>query len=251
MDVTTEAITKILSLAPTGRAQIHGFEYEDIPGKGFDLVKPPMPPGINVTTLDGLVNLLEVGYNAGYGRKPSDLFVHVLDWQQVHVVPKHSDGYGQQPALIHARPLEGISGFKFNEVTSQEKFIIGLQTCFEKNADLYYLLDLASHIDATEKVVQEDTGVTQNVTLQRSQALGKEQAAVKGRVKLAPFRTFRELEQPESDFVFRVHPGGSCSLNEADGGAWKITAVGLIAEWLSNRMKTSTVEGVGDIPIIS
>jgi hypothetical protein len=177
MDLGKETIDRILELAPTGRTQIHGLEYQDL-ADGFRLVGPPSPPATSVTTLDGLVNLLEAGYNA-HERKPADLFIHVLDWQQVHVVPKCANSYGAQPAL------------------------------------------------------------------------GKEMRPVKGRVKLAPFRTFRELKQPESEFVFRVHPGGTCSLNEADGGAWKIAAVNAIADWLANRLKTSAVEGIGDIPIIS
>ena len=63
--------------------------------------------------------------------------------------------------------------------------------------------------------------------------------------------TIRELDQPASDFIFRVKAQGGFALFEADGGAWKIAAINAIASWLTNRIKTSTVEGLDKLPIIS
>lgn len=44
---------------------------------------------------------------------------------------------------------------------------------------------------------------------------------------LKPYRTFREMDQPESPFVLRVwkdNEGVRLAVFEADGGAWKIKA---------------------------
>jgi hypothetical protein len=101
-----------------------------------------------------------------------------------------------------------------------------------------------------ETVKQVDSGITQEVTVQRGAAF-KESVEVKARVALKPFRTFRELDQPASDFIFRVKDGAQLALFEADGGAWKISAIGLISEWLRNRIKTSLVAELANLPIIS
>lgn len=245
MDLTTDAIDKILELAPTRRDTIHGLEYQD--SGGFSPVPPPLAAAVQVHTLDGLVNLLEAGLDEF---DPAKVLVHVLTWQSVQVAVRNADRYGRRHIFIEAAPLEGVSKVNFNNFCGQEEFIICLQSCFQKTGDLDYLLDLASHLDSTEKVVQEDTGVAQNVTLKRSMAL-RETAAVQSRVSLAPYRTFRDIEQPVSDFVFRVHDGGNCGLFEADGGTWKIKAINAIAAWLGNRLKTSEVAALATIPVIS
>jgi hypothetical protein len=56
---------------------------------------------------------------------------------------------------------------------------------------------------------------------------------------LSPYRTFRELNQPESAFIFRMRGGGEgkapqCALFEADGGKWKLDAVQAIKLWLAD-----------------
>ena len=88
------------------------------------------------------------------------------------------------------------------------------------------------------------------MTIQKGVAF-KDSVETKERVTLKPYRTFRELDQPASEFIFRVKAGGGFALFEADGGAWKIDAINAIAAWLSNRLKTSTVEGLDKLPIIS
>ena len=38
------------------------------------------------------------------------------------------------------------------------------------------------------------------------------------------FRTFLEVEQPESEFLLRVDPDEGIGFFEADGGIWKLEA---------------------------
>lgn len=68
---------------------------------------------------------------------------------------------------------------------------------------------------------------------------GKETALVPNPVKLRPYRTFTEVEQPESEFVFRMkNYDGSvgCAIFEADGGAWKNRAMKNIKEYLQYEL---------------
>lgn len=49
------------------------------------------------------------------------------------------------------------------------------------------------------------------------------------------------MDQPESDFVFRMkedkYDGVQCALFEADGGAWKLHAMESIQEYLEEQLK--------------
>ena len=54
-------------------------------------------------------------------------------------------------------------------------------------------------------------------------------------VKLRPYRTFAEIEQPQSSYVFRIQDGDhgpSFKLVEADGGLWKNAVMKKIKEYL-------------------
>lgn len=65
-------------------------------------------------------------------------------------------------------------------------------------------------------------------------------------VTLAPYRTFPEIEQPKSKFIFRMQSGPTATLFEADGGAWRNEAMKNIKVWLKTALS-----GVDNIRIIS
>ena len=59
-------------------------------------------------------------------------------------------------------------------------------------------------------------------------------------VTLKPYRTFLEVDQPASDFIFRMKEySGSigCALFEADGGAWKMEAMQNMEAYLQDELK--------------
>jgi hypothetical protein len=60
-------------------------------------------------------------------------------------------------------------------------------------------------------------------------------------VKLAPYRTFREIAQPASLFVLRLQTSRhgdkpECALFEADGGQWKLEAIQALATYLRTAL---------------
>lgn len=58
-------------------------------------------------------------------------------------------------------------------------------------------------------------------------------------VKLRPYRTFAEIEQPQSSYVFRIQDsdrGPSFKLVEADGGLWKNATMKKIKEYLAYEL---------------
>lgn len=68
-----------------------------------------------------------------------------------------------------------------------------------------------------------DDGITQQVMAKQGAMLASD-VKISPIIRLAPFRTFIEVGQPESEFLFRISDGNSFALYEADGGAWKIKA---------------------------
>lgn len=244
-DTVHSLVTLGRDAAAVERQSIHGVEY--IRGE-MKLLPPPLAAAFATTTLDGFVNMLEAGVD---GFNVEATVIHVVDFETVQLVQRKASDYARRVVHLAAAPAKGITQFPyFNQWGPQQNFVIGLQAHFQPTDDLKYLLDLASHIDAKESVKQADTGVTQTITVQRGMAF-KESVDARPRVTLKPFRTFRELDQPASDFIFRVNEESKLALFEADGGAWKIAAIAMISLWLTNRIKTSETAGLDSLPIIS
>ena len=84
-------------------------------------------------------------------------------------------------------------------------------------------------------VSTNDNGVTQTVEARQGVALNA-LIEIKPRVMLRPFRTFLEVEQPESEFLLRVDPDEGIGFFEADGGIWKLEAKKNIADYFLKNM---------------
>jgi hypothetical protein len=231
-DLTAEFVTKILSLAPIETFDHHGLVYTSDP---LNLINPPAIAKINVITLSALAALYHSSFEA---MDKTNIVVHVTSEVGVAVYGNFSNEYAQRTAYA-AASFADVKSFTFGTWLDQETFIIGLQAHVKDSGDRQYLLDLSSRIAINDQLEVTDNGVSQDVTAKTGTSL-KQVLTLKPRVTLAPFRTFREIEQPSSEFVFRVRKGArgtpELALFEADGGAWKLTAMKLIAEYLTNAI---------------
>ena len=81
-----------------------------------------------------------------------------------------------------------------------------------------------------------DDGVSQAATIKTGVASVND-VKVPNPVVLAPFRTFPEISQPESKFIFRMQSGPRAALFEADGGAWRNEAMMKIKACLEEQLK--------------
>lgn len=125
-----------------------------------------------------------------------------------------------------------IPEFDFGRWIDSENFIIKLQSCFEKNKDRDVMLKIVGNIKEENVNTFGDDGVSQSVVAKTGVATVAD-VIVPNPVVLKPFRTFIEVDQPESEFIFRMQNGPKCALFEADGGAWKLTAMKRIKSYLS------------------
>ena len=173
------------------------------------------------------------------GVKKNDVMVIVDNVDNVRLVSKLDGKDRDRECLIEAK-ICGVDNFSFAHFMPQEEFAIQFRSLFvpsDKN-DTNYVLSFVSKLHGGTAVSTEDDGITQKVGVSRGvsgQLVSKEKA--KPIVKLAPYRTFREIEQPESEFLLRTRIDGDnvplVALFEADGGAWRITAMKHIAEYIS------------------
>lgn len=231
-----EAIDKVLSLAPATLLDIGDRKYSD---KTLVPVKEPQPGAVQIGTLQGLVDLVNASVE---NFDPKEVLVHVVDHGHVNLIGRVSDKWGSRLQLISVS-LPQTTGFNFGSFQDHESFIIGVQANFTADGDRDYVLRIASNITTEQVKTSNDDGISQQVGQRAGVALvGTE--TLKGRVTLSPFRTFREIQQPLSEFVFRVKQAGdgkpTLALFEADGGKWKIDAVESIARYL--RVAVSTVQ---------
>ena len=123
-----------------------------------------------------------------------------------------------------------------------------MQSKFVDNEDRKLLLKFAGTVQDGTVTEYGDDGVSQKATV-KTWLSSKSDAIVPNPVILKPFRTFLEVDQPESAFIFRMKNGNygvQCALFEADGGAWKIEAMKNIKEYLQEELKE-----VEDLVVIS
>lgn len=236
-----EAIQKIVELAKPTTEVVGGTLYSDKPMKPVATGKKYVME-LEVYGLPGLVELVKSEANK-YHDIGDPLFVEVVDPRHVRVF---SSVDGDLERSVWYRTEADVPGFK-SGYRSYEEFVVELRSRFVPNEGVDYLLDLFSRMDINEKTASEDNGITQQVTVRQGISL-KDVETVRPIVKLAPYRTFFEAEQPESEFLVRVDREGSIGLFEADGGMWKRTAKENVFVWLDSALTNEII--AGDIKLL-
>lgn len=160
------------------------------------------------------------------------LFVRATSAEQVHVFGAiRDDMQRERPFTAETKFID----FDFNEYISIENMIICLKSRFAPTEDRDYLVQLLGNITDQQSVQTKDDGITQSATVKSGIQLIGEQR-IKPIVTLKPYRTFLEVEQPESDFLIRLKDGRA-ALFEADGGAWEREAVKNVADKLRELLE--------------
>jgi len=226
------AIEQIAKLAVGHTAQVVEVDGVDFVTKQLHLPNLPTADAITVHGLRGFADFIQT--NIDGLSLIEKTFVHIMDHENVCLVSEMNP-HRQREYFCRAQPLP-CQGFQFKTWQPREEFNIGLQSCFVSTPERDKLLDFISSIEVSGSQAVEDDGVKQKATVQQGISL-KTSAQVPNPVTLQPYRTFQEIEQPASAFIFRVRKDeqGSlrCALFEADGGSWKLEAMSRILEFLS------------------
>ncbi|MBR2906827.1 MAG: hypothetical protein IKC26_02125 [Clostridia bacterium] len=241
MNAEKEALQYVVGLAAPIVREIGGEMYSDKP---LHRVKHnPKAEPIILSTLTSLVEYIRAGVDRVAGQT---LFVHVESPTRVSVFSKlDEDRERETLAVVTAQ----VPSFEFNQFMDHERFCIALQSKFVDVYDRPLLLKFAGTVESGSVAEYGDDGITQKATVKTGIA-SKDACIVPNPVNLVPFRTFIEVEQPLSRFIFRMKQDRSgeisCALFEADGGAWKTGPLSDIKAFLEEAL-----EGVEDLIVIS
>ncbi len=190
------------------------------------------PDLLELTSLQGLVDYLALDLD----RLANDnAVVHVVSPARV-VVTTGVTGERRERLYFAIASVQQLA--VDDKWLPPDTMTVRLRTRCAPGGSLDEVVRVLGCVTAEESVKVKDDGFSQEVSQRRGLTLvGKE--TVPNPVELAPYRTFREVEQPSSPFLLRVKGGGeepiSCCLFEADGGAWKIAAVAAVVEWLQGK----------------
>ena len=217
----------LVSLKDNKIYDIHGEKYSD---SALHRIAPyvPHPEKLNVTGLDSIVKLVRTEMK----KVTLPVFIRV-DGPTAVTVLTALDSDMKRDVLFHAEC--DVPGFK-EGFRGYENAIIEIRSKFIPCDDVDYLLDLLARINKENGVTTTDNGVSQTVEARTGVSL-KQMVNVRPRVKLAPYRTFLEIEQPASEFLLRLDDDGDVGLFEADGGMWKLQAKKDILAYFDDRMQ--------------
>lgn len=135
-----------------------------------------------------------------------------------------------------------IPNICFGSFMDIQKFIIQLQTCFKDTENKSGLLENIKFLSTESKVETIDNGISQTVTATQGTALKKE-INVPPIARLVAYRTYNEVEQPETMYLLRARDGGELALFEADGGSWKHESQRRVSTYLCTELAEEIKEG--------
>jgi len=223
-----EALKYIVGLSETKTQILNGAIYSD---KLLFPVYEEVAEPIHTTTLGSIVDYIKNGVDGGeYSEK---IVIHISSPTNVSVFSElYGDSKKRDSFLTVAAE---IPVFSFEKFYDAESFNIKMQSIFlDTNDKEAILLTIGNLKDSAVKTTSDD-GISQTVTVKTGIAAVGE-AKVPNPVELKPYRTFTEVAQPSSSFVFRMKEGGYCGLFEADGGAWKRIAIESIKIHLEHEL---------------
>lgn len=226
------ALQYIIGLAKPEIQNVGGVSYSD---KQLHRINPiPYANEIQLNTLSSLIDYIRSGVDSFGGR----MIIHVQSPVKVAMYSALDvERNREEIVTVNAQ----IPNFDFGRFMDHESFCIGVQSKFvnDTSTDKALLLKFAGTVEAGSVAEYGDDGISQKATVKTGIA-SKGDAIIPSPAILKPFRTFVEVDQPASSFIFRMKDssvgGVQCALFEADGGAWKIDAMSSIKEYLAEAL---------------
>jgi hypothetical protein len=236
-----EFVEKIQDLSAPVVQEIENRKYST---KALSPITQPVSTALEIGSLLSLVEYLGANKDS---LDLSKVVVHVDSPDSVSVLSSLMVPWKQRDIFIEATRSNHGTGFEFGRFMDAESFNIQLQSRFMATDNLAKVLRIVGNIRSEKVHTSSDDGITQSVALKAGVTLATE-VQVPNPVLLKPFRTFIEVDQPESPFVFRIKQTRdgetpTCALFEADGGKWKLEAINCIKDYLKAGLKDVTVIG--------
>ncbi|MDR2697164.1 MAG: hypothetical protein LBB40_01665 [Holophagales bacterium] len=198
-------------------------------------VKEPEPGMLEVQTLTGFIDFVKTNID---NLQKGKTFIHVVNHEGVLLRSALHGPFLQRDVIIRAVAKVPIR-FNFGSYYDSESFNIALQANFLPTEDRDLMLRYVGNIqDSNVKTINDD-GISQEITTKTGIAT-VENVRLPNPVLLRPYRTFNEIEQPASLFVFRAKRSSSdapgFALYEADNKAWESVAMQSVKAYLAEAL---------------
>jgi hypothetical protein len=223
-----KALKYIVGLSVPNIKEIGEITYSDKALSMIDECK--RAKNIDATTLTSIVDYIRY---AAPSEMPFKAFVHIVSPDEVRLLTQLDLDRKREVLITSSAQLPSI---KLNNYIENENFMIMLQSMFVQNNDDMNEFE-RTDIDVMQRVVGNvvddtiqtytDDGISQQAAI-KTGITTKDTVILPSPALLRPYRTFAEVEQPASRFVFRMKKGQygpTSALFEADGGAWKNVAM--------------------------
>ncbi|MCD7998973.1 MAG: hypothetical protein LUH21_17265 [Clostridiales bacterium] len=208
--------------------EINGKTYADKNLTRYD--KAPKADPVNASSLTALLDYI----NSCSDEFGGNMIIHIASPTRVRLMSA-LDKEREREVLFNSEAE--VSGYQFDRWYDQENFMIALQANFVMNDDLAAVMKFAGNVEKKNSQTFSDDGRTQVATMNVGIA-SKADVIVPNPVTLIPYRTFQEVEQPSSEFVFRIGDKEvpAFKIVEAEGGIWKNQAVYNIKNYLMEQI---------------
>ncbi len=238
MDLTRDFIEKIQEMenGPKIVRDELGMEY------GVGKLNPILPSHIVPVQVETLTGLLEY-INTVHDIPGEGTFLHIEQYNTVSFK-------GALDGLLfrekYASAEINHKSFSFGSYMDHESFIVGVQSFFVEDGVRATVLQMVGNISAGAVQINEDDGISQKVTV-KSGIQRLSNAVVPNPVRLRPYRTFDEIEQPASSYVLRIREVENkipvCALFETASSRWESEAKESIKKWLRQAGVTLPIIG--------
>lgn len=190
---------------------------------------------LQINTLTGLIAYIK----ANLERDNFNFFLQVFDEKTVYLKGV-LDSEGRRELLVEVNAI--VPKFDYGFFHGSEELIIALQSKFTFTNDRDLLLKVIGNVKEENVRTTGDNGISQAVTI-KTGVTSADDVLVPNPVQLAPYRTFLEVEQPISSFIFRMKDGPKGAIFEADGGAWRNQAIFKVCEYLAEELVSEIDSG--------
>lgn len=200
-----------------------------------------LPDTLPLNSLDALVKLVKTEFVRQILGDKTVLYITVPDHLTVRCFG-HPD-YDQRavrPVYYEANATD-VPGWDERVQLPFEEMQIALRTRFQETADTPYIQKLLTEISTGAKITFNDNGVATTVVTKKGIDLQNNET-IRPIITLRPYRTFQEIDQPESVFLIRINERG-ISFIEADGGMWKLKARETIKAFLEDKLAAEIETG--------
>jgi hypothetical protein len=210
-----------------------------------EVIRKPAPiakPTLVLATLTGFVDAIVQKIDE---LPNAAVAAHVESFDTVALVSMDADEFGRRHVWLRSKCTEA-NQFRFGQYYEPEEFQIAVQSSFLPTENAKALLQLSSSLTAGSTVHVADDGFSQSVTVTEG-GVSRASVQIPPRIGLAPYRTFREIEAVESDFLVRMQGKKDqlpqIALFAVDGGRWKHDTVLRVKGWLQEKAP--------DVPVIA